>query len=638
MLYWPFVSCRAQPHHVHLRLLETTDVHLHLMPYDYYADTPSDVVGLSRTAGLIDNARLEMGDAAGNVLLFDNGDFLQGNPMGDRVAGECRPAAVHPAILAMNALGYDAAALGNHEFNYGLDFLDRARADALFPMLCANLFHTGAEREETAHAFRPWTLLDRRVRDISGQYHDLRIGVIGFLPPQVTAWDRRNLHGRMISTEIVDAAMEEVPKLRAAGADLVVALCHSGIGGADAVPQMEQAAVPLAAVPGIDAVMTGHTHQIFPSAEFHGMPGVDVARGTLSGKPAVMAGVWGSHLGVMDLALEHGAGGWRVIDHHCAARPIYHRPVGKFPQPLVAGQAALENALDAEHRATLDYIRRPVGLTQQPLHTYFAQIGPSLALQLVADAQRVYVAQALACTDWANLPLLSAIAPLKGGGRGGPDFYTDVAVGGMSMRSIADLYQYPNTISAVCITGALLRGWLERAAGQFQTIVPGMADQPLLDRAFPSYNFDVIYGADYRIDLSAPSRYAANGALMDRWACRITALKVAGRPVRDHDRVIVATNTFRADGGGGSFPAELRTASVIESRETVGSIVQDHVRRTGPVRLSAEMPWRFASMPGTTVLFDTGPGAVHHPEDADRLGLEMLGPRPDGYVRFRLRL
>jgi 2',3'-cyclic-nucleotide 2'-phosphodiesterase/3'-nucleotidase len=285
---WPAGLARAQaPARIRLRLMATTDLHVNVLPYDYFREARDDTVGLARTAALIAQARSE----AKNSLLFDNGDNIQGSPLGDYVAYRrgMRPGDTHPMIAAMNALGYACGTLGNHEFNYGLDFLDRAFAGANFPAVCANVV-----KADGAPLIRPWLLLDQAVEDETGGRHRLAVGVIGFVPPQILQWDKTHLQGKVTAIDIVDAAAAQVPLLKAAGADIVVALCHSGIAGGPRRGGEENAALHLAAVDGIDAVFAGHQHLVFPgSPAFAGIEGADNRAGTLHGKPRGDAGLLG---------------------------------------------------------------------------------------------------------------------------------------------------------------------------------------------------------------------------------------------------------------------------------------------------------------------------------------------------------
>ncbi|MCE8510888.1 bifunctional 2',3'-cyclic-nucleotide 2'-phosphodiesterase/3'-nucleotidase [Ruegeria pomeroyi] len=631
----PF-SARASGMQAHLRIMETTDLHVHVYPYDYYADKPIDTVGLSRTAALIQSIR----DESTNSLLIDNGDFLQGNPMGDYIAYERGMAEgdSHPIITAMNTLGFDGSTLGNHEFNYGLDFLTKSLAGANFPVVCANIAReAGSSPREDKTLLPPYVILDREVIDGDGTPHPIRIGLIGFVPPQVMNWDRRHLENNVVARDIVDTARAYVPQMKEQGADIVIALCHSGIGEANHVDGQENAAIPLAAVKGIDAILTGHQHRVFPGPQYEGTAGVDSTAGTIMGKPATMGGFWGSHMGLIDLMLERDGGAWRIVAHTSEARPISKRNEDRSITPLVESVAKVEEAASAEHEATLAYVRRPVGKTDAALHSYFALVADDPSVQIVSIAQTWYIGEMMKGTEHEGLPILSAAAPFKAGGRGGPQYYTDVPVGDVAIRNVADLYLYPNTVRAVRVNGVQLRGWLERSAGIFNQITPGAADQVLLNPDFPSYNFDVIDGVTYQIDLSQPSRFTAKGDMANPEAQRIVNLSFNGKPVTDDMEFVVATNNYRASGGG-SFPGASPDTVIFEGPDTNRDVIVRYIVEQGTINPSADANWSFAPLPGTSVLFDTGPAAAQYADGLKGVKIEAAGDGPDGFARFRIAL
>lgn len=628
-------AIQASTNQAHLRIMETTDLHVHVHPYDYYGDRPTDRVGLSRVATLVQNIRAE----AGNSILLDNGDFLQGNPLGDYIAYErgMKDGDMHPIVTAMNVLGFEGSTLGNHEFNYGLDFLMKALAGADFPVVTANVAKTpGATPREDDTLVPPYAILDRTVTDGAGNDHDIKIGLIGFVPPQIMTWDRRHLEGNVQARDIIETAKAWVPQLREDGADIVIALAHTGIGGANAEDMMENASIPLAGVDGIDVILTGHSHLVFPSSTYADTPGLDVEAGTINGKPGVMAGFWGSHMGLIDLLIERDGSGWRIVSHTSEARPIYQRNEDRSITPLVEDHQPVLDATMQDHEETLAYVRRAVGKTDAALHSYFALVADDPSVQIVSNAQRWYIEQMMQGTPHEGLPILSAAAPFKAGGRGGADYYTDVPVGDVAIKNVADLYLYPNTVRAVRVTGAQVKDWLERSAGMFNQVAAGSADAPLLNPDFPSYNFDVIDGVEYQIDLSQPSKFDRDGAVINAGANRIVNLTYNGAPLDPAAEFIIATNNYRA-GGGGSFPGTGDTI-IFEGPDTNRDVIVRYIVEQGTVSPRADFNWRFAPMEDTSVIFETGPAGAKYASELEGMSLEEAGTNDDGFALFRMQL
>lgn len=631
-------SARAQAGQAHLRILSTTDVHCHIYPYDYYADKPNDTLGLSRTAALIAAIRAE----ATNSVLVDNGDYIQGNPLGDYIAYKKGMAEgdTHPVIAAMNTLGYDAGTVGNHEFNYGIDFLEHVNKTTTRPVVCANFAtELGARPTEDKLFFEPFTVLDRTLTDGAGVERQIKIGLIGFVPPQILQWDAGHLAGKYATRDIVEAAQAWVPKLREAGADIVIALSHSGVSTDAYTPGMENASYHLADVPGIDAIVMGHAHRVWPGEDYAG-EGLDPATGKIKGVPSVMAGFWGSHMGLIELMLDHDGTAWKVADGMAEARPIYLRGEDRSVTPTVEDVPEVLAAAKQGHEETLDYVRAEVGQTDAPLYSYFAQVADDPSVQIVSLAQSWYVAQLLKGTEHEGLPLLSAAAPFKAGGRGGPDYYTDVAKGPVAIKNVADLYLYPNTVQVVRINGAQVKEWLERSAGMFNQIEAGAQDALLLNPDFPAYNFDTIDGVTYKIDLSQPAKYdTSEGTLVNPDANRIKDLMFNGAPIDPAQDFIVATNNYRASGGG-HFPGADGTTIILVAPDTNRDVIVRYIVEQGTISPSADANWSFAPVEGATAIFETGPKAADYLADVQARGLkiEAAGEGEGGFARFRITL
>ncbi len=610
---------------VALRILATTDVHGHILPFDYFTNTPGLPYSLARLATLIASARSEVDDGA--CVLFDNGDFLQGTPMSDLTP---QPGqgwhGKHPVVEAMNRLDYDAASLGNHEFNFGLDWLQKTLPEARFPVVCANaVVRAGTTPDADETLLPPWQMLIRELRDNTGQIRTLRIGVLGLVPPQIMTWDHAHLNGRLICRDMVESACAWVPVIRAAGADLVIVLAHTGIGDGPDSPMMENAAQALARVPGIDALVGGHSHRIYPDPA---RSDHDTDHGSLRGTPFIKPGFRGSHLGVLDLTLAQDASGkWQVTTHHSEARAAADIP----PDP------AFCRALAPAHAHTLKLTEREIGQTTTPLHSYLTLVRNDPSTQLVNDAQRTALTKGLKGGAYEGLAILSASAPYKTGGRGGPAFYTNMPAGPLRLRNIADLYPFPNTLCGILVTGGDIRDWLERAAICFRQITPGTSDQMLLDTNVPGHNFDVIDGLSYAIDLSQPTRYDLSGRLVAPKAHRIRDLCHNGAPVSDSARFVIATNSYRAYGGG-PFRALAKTGLIHTCLRPVRDILAEYIAAQPRIAAQLRPGWRFAAMPDTRVIFDTGPGVRAHPGDLATLQADALGTTAQGFVRLGLWL
>lgn len=633
----PFAA-RAAANQAHLRIMETTDIHVNIMPYDYYADKPNDTMGLTRTASIIDKIRAE----AGNSMLIDNGDLLQGNPMGDYMAYKkgIKAGDMHPVMKAMNVLKYDVGTLGNHEFNYGLDFMFNVLNGANFPIVCANLTKgkLASDPKQDELFFKPYVILDKKIKDGAGNESTVKVGFIGFVPPQIMVWDAKNLEGKAMTRDIVSAAKAWVPAMKEAGADIVIALSHSGIDAGKQTEGMENASLYVAAVDGIDAVFTGHQHLVFPGPKtWDGMQNVDPVKGTLFGKPAVMGGFWGSHMGLIDLLIEKDGKGWKVVDFTTEARPIYHRDDAKKIVADVADKPEIVAAVKEEHEATLAYVRTPVGKTSAPLYSYFALVADDPSVQIVSNAQTWYIKDMLKETPYKDLPVLSAAAPFKAGGRGGAEYYTDVPAGDIAIKNVSDLYLFPNTVRAVVITGAQVKGWLEMSAGMFNQVKEGSKDAPLLNPDFPSFNFDVIDGVTYEIDLSQPAMYDKDGKKAGESAGRIVNLQFQGKPIDLAQKFVVATNNYRA-GGGGNFPEIAGDKVVFVAPDTNRDVIVRYIVQQGTINPSADGNWRFKAMPGTTAVFETGPKGKQFAGDVKGAKIEDAGAGENGFAKYRLVL
>ncbi|QYZ70436.1 5'-nucleotidase C-terminal domain-containing protein [Neotabrizicola shimadae] len=589
-----------------LRILATTDLHGHLLPWNYDHARPAPGTGLAALARLIQDARRE----EPNSILVDNGDFLQGTALTDLAPSRPGP---NPVIAAMNRLGYAAASLGNHEFSLGLPHLEQALSSAAFPFLSANLVRClGPSPLEDRPFTEASVLLDLQPTDRHGTVHALRLGIIGFTPPQTLVWDGDSIGHQLSARGILEAARAHVPALRRAGADLVLALCHAGLGADTAADGSEDVATALAAQGGIDAMVAGHSHRSFPDLGFPLSSGVDPRSATAAGVPTVMPGFAGSHLGLIDLDLERGPAGWRVRRSRAGLRTT--------AGPTDPGLAALAAP---HHARTLSALDQPVGFTHRRLHSHFDRIADSAALHLVAEAQAAHVRAHLTSGPLAGVPVLAAVAPFKTGGRGGPQHVTDIPAGPLLRRHVFDLYTYPNRIAALLLTGQQVADWLEHGARQFLTLSPGSRDGALIDPEVPSFAFDTIPALRWTVDPSAPP------------GARIRGLTYRDRPIHPAGRFVLATNSYRASGSGG-FPGAEPQNRIPLPEAPMQEVLLAHLS-AGPVPWHFTPSWRLADLPGTSALVTAPEGALDLIAQSG-LALSDAGPAPDGFRLLRIAL
>ncbi|MDA5092574.1 bifunctional 2',3'-cyclic-nucleotide 2'-phosphodiesterase/3'-nucleotidase [Aliiroseovarius sp. KMU-50] len=607
-----------------LRLMATTDLHMHLLPYDYLTDRPNSRLGLAQTAKLIQQARTEKR----NTLLFDAGDFLHGTAMGDlvveRASNASTDADVHPMIAAMNHLRYDVATLGNHDFDRGVDVLLSAIEQAEFPIISANtVLNRGGRPSYDSTFVPPYTILNRVFPDSEGEQKLVRIGVIGFLPPNSIHSDLDDAP-TLSTRDILEAARDFIPRLRAKGVDLVVALAHSGIGEVEPQEGMENAIIPLCALPGVDVVIGGHAHQHFPrpasdlETAHHWLdhPEVEEDPGLIHGKPVVVPGFWGSHLGVIDLDLEGTADGWRVVSKSANLREVAERGSEQIGPEF-------STLLGQLHESTLTHVRTRIGYAHQDLNSYFSLVGADPSTRLVQQAMADFTCQLIEAGAAPDLPVLASSAAFKCGGLGGPGYYTSIDAGELTLRSVADLYIFPNELALVRANGAYLHNWLERSASVFSQVVPGQRFQTLKAPGTPGYLLESVLGLTYQIDLSQPARFSPSGQLNDPNSLRVRDLCYQGKPVAESDEFLLATSDFRIRGGGG-FPIIDPSRIVPVKPISIRDLLRHFVEDTGRIAPGYDRQWSFAPVAGASVQFPSAPEARRYLEDFPEMNMRMV--------------
>ena len=624
---------------VDLRIIGTTDIHSFLTDFDYYKDAPTEKFGFTRAASLIRQARAEVK----NSVLVDNGDLIQGNPIADYQAAvgykEGKP---NPAVDCLNAMHYEVGTLGNHEFNYGLDYLADAIKQAKFPIVNANVVKAGTEEPY----YTPYVIQEKTVVDNKGKSHKLKIGYIGFVPPQIMVWDKANLTGKVETRDIVKSAQKYVPEMKKKGADIIVALAHTGPSDEPYHEGAENSAFYLADVPHIDAVIFGHSHRLFPNKEFAKSPNADIAKGTVKGVPESMAGYWANNISVVDLVLSEHNGKWIVTDGKAVLRPIYD---AENKKALAENDSEMTALLKETHEATRKFVAQPIGKATDNMYSYLALVQDDPTIQIVNQAQKAYVEKvAPSVPAMAGVPILSAGAPFKAGGRkNDPTGYTEVNKGELTFRNAADLYLYPNTLVVVKVSGEQLKEWLECSAGMFKQIdLASDKPQSLLDwEGFRTYNFDVIDGVNYEYDLTQPPRYDGECKLINPNAHRVVNLTYQGKPVDPKAEFLIATNNYRAYGNKfpGTGDKHIVYASPDENRQVLADYIKATSEKDGAVNPRADKNWRFVPIKGNDKLdvrFETSPSeqAAQFIKENAQYPMKQVGTDEVGFAVYQIDL
>lgn len=585
-----------------LRIMATTDIHMQLVGHDYVRDKSIGHSGLAGLASLIKTARKEAISQGVPCLLLDNGDMLQGSAIGDALATQPVTRA-HPLLASLDAMAYDAIGVGNHDLDHGLPYLQRLAALSCAPFISTNLECDGKSAICTA-------AMITRPRAIHAQ-EQLKVGLLSVLPLQTGIWNKPMLEGYARIRPAQEALTDAIPQLRNHGADIVVLLAHMGIEE-DAAANDARA---LAAMPGVDAIITGHTHRRLPGLDHAGFNDVDINKGALGPCPAVMPGFNASDLAVLDLKLiQSEKGDWSVADHEVTLR----RNNSEVPP-----EDQIAEIIAPAHHSTRATLAEPVGHSAAPLHNFFSLAMPTPTCALTASAKHLIVKTGLRGTAYEDLPLLSSASAHTAGGRGGPDHFLNIAPGTIYRRALAGLSPYANAISALRVTGADLRMWLEHTLGIYTQLRGDKALQPLLRAERPTFHFDTIYGLQYGVD---PTRTKGS---------RITYVTFEGVPLKDKQEFILATNKFRAAGGGGG-PQFGADRHIFQSEISLADGLLATLKSEDLTYTSQSRPWHFDCAKPVRAVLKTSAQALEHLEDIAHLAPEAMMEDMHGFTPIRL--
>ncbi|MFJ1645154.1 bifunctional metallophosphatase/5'-nucleotidase [Streptomyces sp. NPDC088258] len=544
-------------------VMGTTDLHGNVFNWDYFTDKEFDDaahndVGLAKISTLVDRIRKEKGRQ--NTLLIDAGDTIQGTQLSyyyakiDPITAKRGP--VHPMAQAMNAIGYDAAALGNHEFNYGIPLLRKFEEQCRFPLLGANAL----DAKTLKPAFAPYVI--KKVRTPFGR--EVKVAVLGLTNPGIAIWDKVNVQGKMTFPGLEEQAAKWVPKLRSMGADVVIVSAHSGSDGSssygDQLPHVENAASLVAErVPGIDAILVGHAHVEIPERRV-------VNKKT--GKDVVLSEPlkWGQRLTLFDFDLVWERGRWSV--EKVSSKVLNSN--------TVAEDKKITGLLSDEHRKVVAYVNQVIGTSTVAMTTVDAPWKDEPIIDLINHVQTETVKAALAGGEWAALPVLSQASCFSR--------TAGIPAGDVTIKDAAGLYPFENTLEARLVTGAQIKEYLEYSAKYYvQTAAGGAVDTAKLTNAdgTPDYNYDVVSGLTYEIDIAK-----AVGS-------RIVDLRFEGKALDPAAKFVLAVNNYRASGGG-NFPGIAAAQQLWANSDEIRNTIIGWVQAAGTIDPSvfASVDWK----------------------------------------------
>jgi 2',3'-cyclic-nucleotide 2'-phosphodiesterase (5'-nucleotidase family) len=510
-------------------VLTTTDVHGWILPWDYYSDRSDERYGLSKAATLIDSIR----SVQPQTLLLDAGDWLQGNPLAEYYARVDTLDRHYPFLQTIDYLGYDAAVIGNHEFNFGIDYLNRQISKTKTPIIGANINYHGTGDP----AYLPYII--KTLGDVS-------IGILGLTTPGSAVWDKPRVSGILDFVDGVESAERYIGKMRADGADIIIALAHTGLEGgssysANGIPPENFGRELAESVQGIDYVVLGHAHRVIDDLSVEGPDGVQVG--------VVMPGRWASHIGVSDLLLIRENNSWSVADHTTTALPVLNATSHPEIDRLVSGA----------HEEVRRYIQAPLTETPDIWDASRARMEDTPIVDLIQHVQlKVTGAQ------------LSAAAAFNANAQFGP--------GPISLGDITKIYPYENSLYTLEVTGKQLREFLEYTSRYY--LIPESTETLPVNPDWPGFNFDMLAGVEYTLDVR------------NEVGSRVIRLEYNGTPVSEDDVFTMAVNSYRAEGGGGfTMLAGSKILNVIDT--PVRDLIAEYLRERESIRIEEvfEINW-----------------------------------------------
>jgi 2',3'-cyclic-nucleotide 2'-phosphodiesterase (5'-nucleotidase family) len=558
LAFAPKVCSASDAKATKVEILVTTDIHGRIMDWDYLTASAADV-GLAKIFTLIKGERKK----TPNTILIDNGDILQGTPLVTYYNTIDKDWKNHPMIEVYNAMQYDAIILGNHEFNFGLDLLKRVIGSSKSPVLSANT--VDAKREKTWSAVKAYSVKKLKIND-----ETIKVGIIGLTTNAIPNWEDTSHYAGLQFKDQLEVAKSIIKEIKDK-VDLIIISSHSGVEilGEESIQGENQIAAIANACPEVSLIIAGHNHITIDNSNpiMNSKKEVLYPKGIINGKPILESNCWGKFLGKAELSIAKIAGKWQVTD--LATSNLSTKGVAADP-----GIVAITKPY---HDTTIKYLNTKIGTAAADFDSIDGTLKETSLVNLVNDVQRYYGEAMLSTAAVFNLKAV-------------------INTGAIRLQDIYSLYIYENFMYTIKITAAQLKQYLEHSAKYYKQFMPGDSSIGINNNGIRDYNYDMVQGIDYVIDITKPEGQ------------RIKNLVYNGQSVQDSAIFTCALNNYRFNGGGGfmaamGFDLTNKPEVIFDSMKAYGddgqvrNLISKYIQDKGAISPVVKNSWTVSTVP-----------------------------------------
>ncbi|WP_459500056.1 bifunctional metallophosphatase/5'-nucleotidase [Bacillus sp. C1] len=518
---------------VNINILLTSDIHGTVHPLHYRNNEPAEI-GLAKIATLIKQERSQ----DENIILIDNGDFIQGTPFTYHYA-TYEQHKNNPMSLIANYIGYHAAIIGNHEFNYGMDVLNKAVSNANMPYLSANILNK--------HTKDPYFGKPYIIKHI---LPNIKVAILGVTTHYIPNWEQPHYIKDLLFEDALETTKKWVALIREQEQpNLLVVAYHGGFERdlhsgepTEILTGENQGYAMCQEVDGIDILLTGHQHR-------------SIANMKVNGVTVIQTGCNGHSLGKIQVALEQNKDRWIIKECHSELLSS---------KGVTADEQVLSLALDYENQ-TQKWLDQPIGTIIGDMRIQSATQARLHGHPFIRFINKVQM-------DVAKVDI-SCTSLFHNESSGFPNHIT--------MRDIVSNYIYPNTLKVIRVTGKDIKDALELSAEYFTLNTDGdiIVNPTYIEPKPQHYNYDMWEGISYILNISKPIGE------------RVVSLQYNGSPISFHQEYDVVMNNYRASGGGNYFMYQNKP--IIKDISTdMSELIANYILKRGIVKASNNHNWK----------------------------------------------